>query len=290
MYDSYIVIAGEILMEPATDDVAPIEAQVEVPGTPEQIWRSIATGPGLSSWFVPTQIEEHVGGAVVHTHAIGAQTRSVVTGWDPPHRFVYTQDAQELMEATGFANVDPDDVGRKLKIEWLVEPASETTCLVREIVSGFGSGPFWERQAAGMRIGAETCLTGLRLYATNFLGQPSAPARAWAFTQAPLADAWSDLTENLDLAGAEPGAQFVAAAEAPPMTGIVERVSPGAVTLRLERPGPAITNIVAFDMGDKIALMLEAFFYGDAAARLAADTLPVWKRWISARAEALQAG
>ena len=41
-----------------------VEAEVEVPGTPEEVWRAIATGPGISSWFVPTQVEERVGGKV----------------------------------------------------------------------------------------------------------------------------------------------------------------------------------------------------------------------------------
>ena len=39
-----------------------VQAEVEVPGTPEEVWRAIATGPGISSWFVPTEIEERVGG------------------------------------------------------------------------------------------------------------------------------------------------------------------------------------------------------------------------------------
>ncbi len=28
------------------------------PGTPEEVWQAIATGPGISSWFVPTEFEE----------------------------------------------------------------------------------------------------------------------------------------------------------------------------------------------------------------------------------------
>ena len=31
-----------------------VQAEVEVPGTPEEVWQAIATGPGISSWFVPT--------------------------------------------------------------------------------------------------------------------------------------------------------------------------------------------------------------------------------------------
>src|SRR3990170_123319 len=42
-----------------------VEAEVEVPGTPEEVWQAIATGPGISSWFVPTRVEERVGGAAI---------------------------------------------------------------------------------------------------------------------------------------------------------------------------------------------------------------------------------
>src|SRR5207237_6498700 len=38
-----------------------IQVQVEVPGTPEEVWQAIATGPGISSWFVPTEFEEKDG-------------------------------------------------------------------------------------------------------------------------------------------------------------------------------------------------------------------------------------
>ena len=38
-----------------------IQVEVEVPGTPEEVWQAIATGPGISSWFVPTEFEERDG-------------------------------------------------------------------------------------------------------------------------------------------------------------------------------------------------------------------------------------
>ena len=32
-----------------------VQVEVEVPGTPEQVWQAIATGPGVGAWFVPTE-------------------------------------------------------------------------------------------------------------------------------------------------------------------------------------------------------------------------------------------
>jgi hypothetical protein len=42
-----------------------VQAEVEVPGTPEQVFQAIATGPGVSSWFVPTEFEARSGGTCV---------------------------------------------------------------------------------------------------------------------------------------------------------------------------------------------------------------------------------
>jgi len=41
-----------------------VEMEFLVPGTPEQVWQAIATGPGMSAWFTTTQVEERVGGTI----------------------------------------------------------------------------------------------------------------------------------------------------------------------------------------------------------------------------------
>src|SRR5262249_38801141 len=35
-----------------------VQVEVEVPGTPEEVWQAIATGPGISCWFCPAEFEE----------------------------------------------------------------------------------------------------------------------------------------------------------------------------------------------------------------------------------------
>ena len=35
------------------NDERTIELSVDVPGTPEEVWDAIATGPGITSWFIP---------------------------------------------------------------------------------------------------------------------------------------------------------------------------------------------------------------------------------------------
>src|SRR4026207_1066515 len=64
-----------------------VQVEVEVPGTPEQVWQAIATGPGVSSWFVPTEGEERVGGTVTAHFGPGMDSVATVTAWEPPRRF-----------------------------------------------------------------------------------------------------------------------------------------------------------------------------------------------------------
>ena len=63
-----------------------VTVEFEVPGTPEEVWQAIATGPGISSWFVPTEIEEKGGKpvAVKYKFGPGVEPQGVVTIWDPP--------------------------------------------------------------------------------------------------------------------------------------------------------------------------------------------------------------
>jgi uncharacterized protein YndB with AHSA1/START domain len=35
-----------------------VQIEIEVPGTPEEVWQAIATGPGISSWLLPAEFEE----------------------------------------------------------------------------------------------------------------------------------------------------------------------------------------------------------------------------------------
>ena len=45
-------------------DQRAIDLSVDVDGTAEEVWEAIATGPGVSSWFIPTRIEGRPGGEV----------------------------------------------------------------------------------------------------------------------------------------------------------------------------------------------------------------------------------
>src|SRR5262249_7559247 len=66
-----------------------VQVEVEVPGTPEEVWQAIATGPGISSWFVPTEIVEQDGKpvAVKSNFGPGMESTATVISWDAPRKF-----------------------------------------------------------------------------------------------------------------------------------------------------------------------------------------------------------
>src|SRR5262249_36977307 len=114
-----------------------VQVEVEVPGTPEEVWQAIATGPGVSSWFVPTEIEERDGRPVaVKAHfGPGMDSHATVTAWEPPHRFA---------AESGDLGPNAPPIGT----EWIVEARSGGTCVVRVVHSLFASTDDWDNQLA----------------------------------------------------------------------------------------------------------------------------------------------
>ena len=49
------------LLSPENSRLKECLKNAQAPGTPEEVWQAIATGPGISSWFVPTEFEERDG-------------------------------------------------------------------------------------------------------------------------------------------------------------------------------------------------------------------------------------
>src|SRR5215468_9769575 len=137
-----------------------IQVEVEVPGTPEQVWEAIATGPGISSWFVPTEMEGRVGGKMVCHFGPGMDSDATITAWEPPHRLSADSDS--------FAPGGPT-----VATEWTVEARSGGKCVVRVVHSLFASTDDWDNQLEGTESGWPTFFPILKHYLTHFRGQPS---------------------------------------------------------------------------------------------------------------------
>jgi uncharacterized protein YndB with AHSA1/START domain len=248
-----------------------VEAEVEVPGTPEEVWRAIATGPGISSWFVPSRVEGRVGGAVTCDFGPGMQSVATIQVWDPPRRF-----AAETVEEPG-----------TVATEWIVEARSGGTCVVRVVHRWFASGDDWDQQFEGHAAGWRDFFRLLRLYLGNFQGQPCSAFQLMGMAAEPKSKAWAALMDALGFRGASVGKRLDAATNVPPIGGLVERVGeeahPEELLLRLDRPAPGIAHLFAMPMAGQVILSIRLFLYGDQAAVAVARDEPLWCAWIGQR-------
>jgi uncharacterized protein YndB with AHSA1/START domain len=255
-----------------------VQVEVEVPGTPEEVWQAIATGPGISSWFVPAEFEERDGKpvAVKLNFGPGMESSSAVTTWDPPRRFA--------AEAPGWVPGSPI-----IADEWSVEARGGGICVVRIVHSLFASTDDWDNQLEGTESGWPAFFRILRIYLTHFRGQRSAMMQFMVPVAGTEAEAWETLTAALGLKGVSVGQRRTTAATAPAgvpeLSGVVEHVSqsPYNALLRLDKPGPGTAALGAVNFGGQSMVTLNFYLYGDQAAATVARETPLWEAWIRQR-------
>lgn len=247
-----------------------VQAEVEVPGTPEEVWQAIATGPGISSWFVPAAFEERDGKSVAVTlnFGPGMESTSAVTAWEPPQRWASQSD--------GWIPGMPP-----IAHEWSVESRGDGLCVVRIASSLFAGTDDWDDQLDATASGWPAFFRTLRIYLTHFRGQRSAMMKWMAPVAGTEAEAWETLTAALGLQGVSVGQRCTAPAGVPAFSGVAEYVtqSPYDALLRLDKPGPGVAALGAFNFGGQSMVALNFYLYGDQAAGTAARETSVWEAW-----------
>ena len=255
-----------------SDQRRSLELEVEVPGRLEEVWSAIATGPGISSWYVPHTVEECEGGAA--TASFGPEPEMQVAGrvaaWDPPRRVVF--DGGENVEGLAF--------------EWLIEARDDGTCIVRLVNTGFGSGDEWDGLYDGMSEGWQLFLLNLRLHMEHFRGRTakaSLPTATWSGTRE---EAWTALADALDIPPAPAVGERieVTAPDAPPLAGTVADVARCRVALLLDKPSPGTAFVAVERLGGAVAASVWCYLYGDDAPSAAERDEPLWREWLAERA------
>ncbi|MGO1883830.1 MAG: SRPBCC family protein [Citricoccus sp.] len=176
--------------------------EVTVPAAAEDVWESVATGPGYRRWFVEAELEPRVGGALVTHHGDFGDSEGTITAWDPPHRYAY---------------VEPDWMGEGTPVpDWTTEISLEpvpddgppaTRVL---LTSGVATeADTWGEDIEGTLTGWRSALRLLTEFHTHFAGRET--AQALVMREVP---AGHRLTELLGLDGAVVGQQATAWAEA----------------------------------------------------------------------------
>ena len=99
------------------------------------------------------------------------------------------------------------------------------------------------------------------------------------------AEAWDTLTGALGLKHLSVGQHWTAPAGVPALSGVAEYVTQGPydALLRLDKPGPGVAALGAFNFGGQSMVALTFYHYGDRAAETAVGETPPWQAWIHDR-------
>lgn len=247
-----------------------VEMELIAPGTPEQVWQAMATGPGNTAWFTRTAIDERVGGTIHFDFGPNGQSKGEVTVWEAPLRF-------------GYVERDWAEGAPPVATEITITARSGDRCVVRMVHSLFASTDDWDGQMEGFEGGWPGFFQVLRVYLAHFAGMKAASFLVMTSVEAPHLDAWKRLTEGLGLVGANVGE------EGPPQTseklsGLVEHVEQDDrqryIVLRLSRPAAGIALIGTYDLGNATNASMAFYLYGDDAEQRAAASEPGWRDWL----------
>lgn len=238
--------------------------QAEVPGTPEQVWDAVATGPGISAWFVPATVEGREGGEITLDFGSEMHERGTVTAYDRPSRFAYEAGTEDTV----------------LVHEWAIERRDEELCTVRLRNSGFGEGEEWDDQYFGMEAGWRLFLENLRLYRTHFADLRCASVVVNAVATGGQETVFAGYLEELGIRSDE---EQVSTSAGPALAGRVAGRFPGMLTILTETPHPGIVFLASEGRGDRQFVSFYGYFFGDGADEAAARVRAEWEPWLHAR-------
>ncbi|MFZ2504512.1 MAG: SRPBCC domain-containing protein [Nocardioides sp.] len=255
------------------NDRRTIDLSVDVVGTPDEVWRAVATGPGITSWYVATRIEERAGGALTSEFGPAEEmhVHGLVDVWEPPRRVAFS---------------GGESAGGGLAFEWIVEAKGDGLCTVRLINSGFGEGGPWDEQYDAMTEGWLLFMSNLQLHLEHFGGRDGHPMLPMAMWPEAPAAAWPKLTAALGIP-VEPavGERVEATADGVGFAGKVASCTPGKrLALILDHPAPGTAFLATEDAGGMSGVSVWQYLYGDDAPAIIERDLPAWGEWLAAQA------
>ena len=262
--------------EPTFRRAAPSTSRPRCPGTPEQVWEAIATGAGITAWFVPTEIE---GERMTFDHGLRPghdRRRARVTASEPP----------QPVRATS----RPATRSRLLAYEFLVEAQDGGACVVRLVNSGFGTGEDWDEQYDGMAEGWRPSWCNLGLYLTHFAGEVGASITP--FGQVPDGAGMSTgkgravLYEALAVREHPAEGDRVTIGtvdEGPYVVGRVVHVQDELVLVVTDEPGRGYAVIGAEAYPTGVAVGTYLYLFGPGAEARRDELAPRWHGWMADR-------
>ena len=182
-----------------------IRKETALEATPDEVWRAIATGPGLAAWFMPMEIDPK---------------SPMVTAHEPGRRLAVRMPA--------------GDDGSFHVFDYVIEAAEPGRSVLRFVHNGIASDDWGDEFETMTSLGWDMYLHTLAQYFSHFAGRPALYLEAEAPPASATEEGWPRLLAALGLT--EPvsegtGVRF----EVPglgPVEGIVDYVTPSFVGLR----------------------------------------------------------
>lgn len=235
-----------------------LEKEVELAATPEQVWQAIATGPGISTWFVPHEVEEREGGKARADFGSGNVDEGRVLEWEPGRRVVY-----------GGSSSDPGET-----LEFLVEGREGGSTILRLVQSGF-SGEDWEAEYHSK--GWDGFFHNLVQYFTHFAGLPVVNVLVMGFTKLTADGVWQRFNEDLGVPATVRLGERVRLNPSglDPISGVVDVCERGVLGVRSDQGLHRFAGegIDAWGM-----LSVVHYFYGVEMDR--AQATEAWQAWL----------
>ena len=256
-------------VETAADGRRSVHAATDVDAAPDAAWAAIATGPGISAWFVPTDVDGRVGGKAVSHFAPDGSMDSVATieAWEPPRRFV----------------ASTDEEAGTIETEWRVDALPDGRSRVRVTHAWRAPDDRYDAQFDGYAQGWPAFFRILALYLKHWPGRRGASFQAMGVADEPADHAWAAFAGPLCVFGAEAGDAVETPDGEAPLAGTVEAAGENELLVRLDKPAPGLAHLTAHAMSGKVYLTARFYLYGDGADAAAANARAAWEAWIAER-------
>ena len=251
-----------------------VEMEFLVPGTPEDVWHAMATGPGNAAWFTKAEIDGRIGGRILFHFMPDVTSGGTVTQWEPPHRFGYDE--------VGWAENSPT-----LATDISIAARFGGECRVRMVHSLFCPTDEWDSQMEGFESGWPGFIEVLWLYLAHHAGAPAASFQLGAEVEGQSLVVWRRLLEGLGHETADVGENWTVDAGESLFGEIVQVRQDGLqryVLMRIDGGTPGVGLFGIYGKGEAIRISICRFFHGPGSDEAAAEAVPKWQAWLDALA------
>jgi uncharacterized protein YndB with AHSA1/START domain len=226
-----------------------------VRGSIQDVWRAVASGPGLTAWFVPTEVDGRLGGEVLFHFGEYGTDICEVTAWDPPHRFEWSGEQRGRLVSQEFVVTVLAERGQ----------ADGPRCRVVFRNHGFGRDESWDELITLSRQSWATLLGVLQLSLEHFPGRPCATELVNGCGEGTVAEVWRSVLGHLAMEHPRVGDEVrLHLNGGPRLRCRVTRYVDQLMTMLVLDPAPAILVLGAQPMGpDQVHVAVYAYSYDD---------------------------